>query len=1092
MVRGPSTGAADPYVREPASRPDPSGPGRADSVRAGGGRGTLTLSDTMRNRPRPQRLKTRHRPLFEALENRSLLAANSLAAVWVGQDGQDFAGGAAADVGNAIQDIRISLTGVKADRAVSSLELQGYGGGRWVVNIGGYNPYNGKIVRTPGAASADLYVDPYQSESGRQFYVKLTYDDGTTAESYFQGGVADKNLRMPQWKAVAGWVGQETRDTVGNGAGVGPDGIVDARFTLERLYPLTAISGVKVTRQGATGWASGINPEGLNNAEFLRDAGDPTRGSLLINPDVNLVGVPLNVTIYYDNGRVDETTLYAGATNPALASAQPAPVEVTWNAVTARWVGQDGLNLTGPGDVRLALEGIPAGRSVVSATLSNQYGAAWSYVRPNSGATSADPSARALGFRLTGDPTRADLGFAPVRNEAGATLTLQVLLDDGSRLATRFAGGSSDPGLRVAGPAATSVVAYPGDDLNDLASRFGTVRLVSGVFPMTQPLVLNKPVNLIAAPGATLLFSQSADSTPWTAAIKVNASHTTLDGFSVRFAGPVRWRQGISYGPAVIGTTDNYDPWTGDPKLNLVFTRLDLQSPPASSSWEEATSLFRLVSAASGRVTNNQLKGGVTELRGGPWLVSGNTYLGTPPNTFAYTAFAAHDSREVTVADNRAEPVGPSGKTWRFLVMTQTGIGDAVLNNTVRGIGPMDTDTVAHPNAPELVLTESYRLHYEGMTSRVSADGWVVQIPGLQWGVARTGSVLAILSGPQAGQWRSVAQVLSPTTYLLDSPVAGGSRMAVSLATGFVNQTFLGNTLDARGSSVADPLVLAGNQFGTKVIGNRIYGGDQAFRITAYPSEAPNVWGWTHAPFLGATVSGNTFEDSLVGGNLGVESNAYSKMNSGRVYFSGGFTDNTGIWTDAFMVARAARNLASPPRLVTVGTGLAVDPGEALLTVSGNRVSGPASVTSAPTFFVPSGTINGVPQRNQSTVLASLTNPQGDPGTGSGGSTSAPVTTQPQRVVPAPRPEPPQTTPSVAPTPPIVVALPVAPSTNPGEKPPTPTPARPRPVPQPILRRTLPETMRQWDRFRPKAPSIWVPVRPLAGRLATVIRWWSS
>ena len=232
MVRGPSTGAADPYVREPASRPDPSGPGRADSVRAGGGRGTLTLSDTMRNRPRPQRLKTRHRPLFEALENRSLLAANSLAAVWVGQDGQDFAGGAAADVGNAIQDIRISLTGVKADRAVSSLELQGYGGGRWVVNIGGYNPYNGKIVRTPGAASADLYVDPYQSESGRQFYVKLTYDDGTTAESYFQGGVADKNLRMPQWKAVAGWVGQETRATVGNGAGVGPDGIVDARFTL--------------------------------------------------------------------------------------------------------------------------------------------------------------------------------------------------------------------------------------------------------------------------------------------------------------------------------------------------------------------------------------------------------------------------------------------------------------------------------------------------------------------------------------------------------------------------------------------------------------------------------------------------------------------------------------------------------------------------------------------------------------------------------------------------------------------------------------------------------------------------------------------
>ncbi|MGE3822428.1 MAG: hypothetical protein AB7I30_23685, partial [Isosphaeraceae bacterium] len=650
----------------------------------------------MRSSSRPRSRTSQRQPRFESLEARELLSGG-LGATWIGQDGKDFAGGPTPGAGNAIQDVRIALTGLPT-KDVTSVELQGHGGGRWVVNLGGYNPFNGKLVRTPGAATADLYVDPYQTETGRQFYLKVIYADGSTADRFFQGGTADPNLRMSEWRAGASWVGQENRDLVGNGAGVGPDGIVDARFTLERLYPPTAIAGVKVTRSDGIGWASGINPEGLNNAEFVRDPSDPTRGDVFINPDVNLSGRPLTVTVLYADGRTDQTTLNAGATDPNRAASVPSPVNVSWNVVTTRWIGQDGLNLTGAGDVHLALEGIPAGRSVVSATLSNSFGSAWSYVKPGSGASSTDPFARSLGFRPSSDPSRADLGFAPVRNEAGGTLTLLVTLDDGTRLAARLAGGTSDPGLRASRPSASSVIAYPGDDLNDLAARFGTIRLVSGIYPMDRPLILSKPVNLIAAPGATLLFSQKASDPAWTAAIKVHASHTTLDGFTVRFAGPVRWKQGISYGPAVVGTTDNFDAWTGDPKLGLVFTRLDLQSPTASSSWEEATSLFRLVSAESGRIVDNRLKGGMAELKGGPWQVTGNTYLGALPNTFAYTVFAAHESREVTIADNRAEPTGPSGKTWRFLVMTQRGHDAAVLNNVVRGIGPMDTDTVAHPN----------------------------------------------------------------------------------------------------------------------------------------------------------------------------------------------------------------------------------------------------------------------------------------------------------------------------------------------------------------------------------------------------------
>ena len=73
-------------------------------------------------------------------------------------------------------------------------------------------------------------------------------------------------------------------------------------------------------------------------------------------------------------------------------------------------------------------------------------------------------------------------------------------------------------------------------------------------------MILNHPVSILADPGVTLQFSQGESDPTWSAAIKLNAGHTTLDGFAVRFATPIRWSDNISYGPAVIGTTDNLDP----------------------------------------------------------------------------------------------------------------------------------------------------------------------------------------------------------------------------------------------------------------------------------------------------------------------------------------------------------------------------------------------------------------------------------------------------------------------------------------------------------------------------------------------------
>lgn len=908
--------------------------------------------------------------MLTPLEGRRLLSGVP-AAVWVGQDGHDLAGGATPLTGNGVQDIHVVLSDLPAGRSIRSMEIRGYGGGGWVVNGPTYYAaYSGALVRADGASNADLYLDPYEAQTGRSWTVTLTYDDSSVVSFPMDGGAADPNLRMPADAVASRWLGQDGHDLTGPGAAVGPDGIQDAHLTFSHLFPGTAVSAVTVVDAAGHGWESGLNPSSRDNAEFVRDASDPTKGDLFLSPDRDLTGQVLNVTVTYADGKTDPTSIIAGKTDPGLKMPDPTPVSVSWDTFRARWVGQDGLNLVGPGDVHLALDGLPAGRTVVSATVSDEAGIDWSYARPGSGASPADPGAWSLGFRAAADTTRADLGFPPARDETGATLTILVRLDDGSMLATRLPGGASDPGLRAQGVAATSVVAHPGDDLNDLANRYGNVRLVAGLYPMSRPLVLNHPVSLTADPGVTLLFSQGVNDPAWAAAIKVRASHTTLDGFAVRFAGPVRWSGVVSYGPAVVGTADNLDPWSADPLLDLAFTHLDLQTPPPATAWEEAPHLFRLVSAGDGRVSDNRLKGGITELAGGPWQVTGNTYLGTPPGTFAYAAFATHYSHDVTIAGNRVAPTGASGKTWRFLVMTQSGIGDLVRDNTVVGVGPMDADTVANPNASEVILTESYRLHYEGLVSSVSADGLLVQVPAPQGGQARTGDVVAILSGPQAGQWRSIAQVINPSTYLLDSPIMPG-RFAVSLATGFVGETYQGNTVDSRGSSTSAGLVLAGNQYGAAVVGNHWLGGNDSFWLSAYPSEAPDVWGWTHAPFLGATVKGNTSEDALRGGLLDVGHNPYTKTDAGRVYFSATFLDNTGVWSAAFLAARPGSGVTDPPALVTVGDSLSTDPGELVLTASGNLVQGPPSVQEGQTFAVVSGTVNGEALRNVKRVLPS-------------------------------------------------------------------------------------------------------------------------
>ena len=150
--------------------------------------------------------------------------------------------------------------------------------------------------------------------------------------------------------------------------------------------------------------------------------------------------------------------------------------------------------------------------------------------------------------------------------------------------------------------------------------------------------------------------------------------------------------------------------------------------------------------------------------------------------------------------DPNANPYVPSslsGRTWRFLVENYAGYDNQILNNTSIDLGPRDTDVnygspgwneLVSANSPENFLTESF-----------SDGGLILQIPQPQNGAANTGDVVSILSGPSAGQWYMVAQQINSTTYLMQKVLPSGSYKISISNSGYVNQTFQGNTIDTRG-----------------------------------------------------------------------------------------------------------------------------------------------------------------------------------------------------------------------------------------------------------------------------------------------------
>lgn len=899
-----------------------------------------------------------------------------LSARWIGQDGHDLIGPspAPAPAPNDVQDVRIAISGLPPNRQVVGAIVQGLGGGDWRFNEPG-NHWRAEFVRTPGATTADLYFEVGGPENGRDYTIQLRFDDGRKAELRVRGGKADPNLRMASAALQAVWKGQDGRDRVGRGPSVGPDGAQDVVIALSALSPRAEIESVAIEARGLPGWGYGSNPEGRDNAELIRPIDDPARAELLIQPGADLpAGANLELLLTYKGGKTDRATLAAGRFDAgARVSAPPIPYRRhPTAAVSARWVGQSQEAASGgvePGLVRVEVSGLPRDRTIAALSLSDPAGVVWAEHANPKVPFVREPGHKPLRAKRRPDPTRADLWIAPARDESGSTLALRVVFDDGTTALTTFEGGPAQLWRRAgARPAEAVTPARPGSDLHALAARGGTVRLATGVYPLDRPLRLTRAIRLIGDPGATLEFRPKPGPPPWSSAITVGSGNVSLEGLTIRFASAPSWRTDVPYGPAVISTPAAGDPPVSGVLTGLSFQALDIQGPPATGKapWEEAVRLFRLIGAESGVIGGCTLKGGMIELWGGPWNFSRNTHLGTPPGTFSHAVLVGHETHDLVVKGNTTEARAPHGKTWRFLVLTGTGYRDLVEGNRVTGIGPRDDDTIPGMNAPEIVLTESYRLAFEGRPLAVAEGGTLLQIPAPQGEPARSGSLVSILSGPRAGTYHRVVHAIDAQTYLVSPALPAGTETeAVSLASGFVDQSYLQNMIDSRGGSVAVNLVLVGNHFGTKVQGNRFLGGGDAFKIAACASELPVHWGWSHVPMLGLAITDNVVEDSLRGGLISVEHGPPVKSSKGRVYFTGAFARNVAEWT---------KPLKPPMVGFTIGDAGALDPGELVLSTEGNAARLPAGAGSA-TLRVLAGKVDGREARNEQRPLPAATGP---------------------------------------------------------------------------------------------------------------------
>ena len=272
--------------------------------------------------------------------------------------------------------------------------------------------------------------------------LQLRYDDGTTAELYFQG--RDRRPEPPH-------AGGRAPGPVGGPGPAGLDGAGDRRRP--RRPPGRPARPDEPLPQGrgpidhprtappARPGSSALNPEGHANAELVRRTDDPSRADFYFQPTADLSGKTLRMTVEYANGKIDRASVVGGRIDPGwpcrVARCRSSSRTRSRAAGWARTGGRDSKR----GDVHVSLAGLPAERTVVAASLSDSAWGHWAYRAEGRPKSEALASALPLDFRRARDRTRADLVLRPrprrVEGDDGPLPDLQGWRDGGRRLPRR-------------------------------------------------------------------------------------------------------------------------------------------------------------------------------------------------------------------------------------------------------------------------------------------------------------------------------------------------------------------------------------------------------------------------------------------------------------------------------------------------------------------------------------------------------------------------------------------------------------------------------------------------------------------------------
>ena len=322
---------------------------------------------------------------------------------------------------------------------------------------------------------------------------------------------------------------------------------------------------------------------------------------------------------------------------------------------------------------------------------------------------------------------------------------------------------------------------------------------------------------------------------------------------------------------------------------------------------------------------------------------STTTFAALSPVTFSHGVFGGHETHDLLVRGNRATcRLGPSGKTWRFLVLTgQRGRRRRRAATSIEGLGSRDGDTIPWSNEPEIILTETYHVRYEGkVMAPVGRRAGAADRPAA--GRVRCGPVMSSRScGPgrrRVAADRSGHRLVDVSGRASDpGRYRGGVDFTGIRRRGFPGKPDRHPGREPVGRRCVSSATISAPGSSTIIC----WGGRGRFKMTACPTETPLFWGWSHAPFLGGVIEANIIEDAEQGGILGVEHDPrYIKSNAGPDLHDGAARTTTSC-------AGPSRSCAADGGLrdrrracagLTLGYQQSDDPGEFVVRAAGNRL----------------------------------------------------------------------------------------------------------------------------------------------------------